>query len=31
MPDYWIENDIDDMFNGRDKYIEKALELINKK
>lgn len=27
-PDYWIENTVDDMINGRDKYLDKAVELI---
>lgn len=29
-PDYWIENNVDDMITGRDKYLEKAIELIKK-
>jgi hypothetical protein len=28
-PDYWIENSPSDHIKGRDRYFEKALELIN--
>ena len=27
-PDYWIENSVSDILNGNDKYLEKAIELI---
>ncbi len=30
-PDYWIENSVLDIINGNDKYLEKALDLINEK
>ena len=29
IPDYWIENNVEDIINGKDKYLEKAIELIN--
>jgi hypothetical protein len=29
-PDYWIENSVDDMINGKDKYLGKAMDLIKK-
>jgi len=28
-PDYWIENSVLDIIKGNDKYLEKALDLIN--
>jgi hypothetical protein len=28
-PDYWIENSVSDIIKGNDKYLEKALDLIN--
>ena len=31
MPDYWIENSIKDIFTGKDRLLEKAIELINVK
>jgi hypothetical protein len=31
IPDYWIENSVDDLLNKRDKPFEKAIELINMK
>lgn len=31
IPDYWIENSVDDLIIGRDAYFEKAIELIKKK
>lgn len=27
-PDYWIENSVNDIINGNDRYFNKALELI---
>ena len=30
IPDYWIENSVGDMINGKDKYLGKAIELIKK-
>lgn len=29
IPDYWVENSLTDMINGKDKLFEKALDLIN--
>jgi hypothetical protein len=31
VPDYWIENSVDDLIHGKDKSLEKALELIKNK
>jgi hypothetical protein len=31
IPEYWIENSVDDLLNKRDKPFEKAIELINMK
>jgi hypothetical protein len=31
MPDYWIENSINDIFTGKDRLLDKAIELINVK
>lgn len=28
MPDYWVENTVDDMINANDQLLRKALELI---
>jgi hypothetical protein len=30
IPDYWIENRVDDMIKGKDKYLDKAMELMKK-
>lgn len=30
IPDYWIQNNVDDMIIGRDMLFEKAIELMNK-
>lgn len=27
-PDYWVENSVEDIINGNDKYLEKAMKLI---
>ena len=31
MPDYWIENRVEDLISGKDKLLKKALKLINDK
>lgn len=28
-PDYWVENSVSEIIKGKDKYLEKALDLIN--
>ncbi len=30
IPDYWIENGVNETINGNDKYLEKALEILKK-
>jgi len=31
MPDYWVEYSVDDLFRGKDPFLEKAVELIDSK